>query len=212
MSPAADGSSGARDVGTEPTGDGTGSRAAARWQAPPVLMTERLRLRPLELGDARALNEIQADPEHMRFYPHPFDLDETVAWIGRQLARYEQHGFGLLAVEDRASGEFLGNVGPMVQEVDGVAEIELAWSVTPRRARSGIATEAGSACRDWVFHHLRADRVISLILPANVPSSGVARKLGMALWKQVSWGTLRPQAHEVWRLDRPADAPGPGLQ
>jgi RimJ/RimL family protein N-acetyltransferase len=173
----------------------------------PALVTERLRLRPLELRDAGALNEIQADPEHMRFYPHPFTMEETIAWIQRVLVRYEEHGLGLLAVEDRRTGEFLGNVGPVVQEVDGVREIELGWSVTPRRARQGIATEAGAACRDWVFANVHPDHVISLILPANLPSAGVARKLGMTVWKQVPWGSDPAQTHDVWRLERLPGAP-----
>jgi hypothetical protein len=45
--------------------------------------------------------------------------------------RYVRDGFALLAVEDRATGEFLGNVGPLVQTVDQVDEIELGWSITP---------------------------------------------------------------------------------
>jgi [ribosomal protein S5]-alanine N-acetyltransferase len=171
---------------------------------PPCLETRRIRLRPLELGDAPALNRIQADPAHMRFYPHPFSMDETVNWIERAHRRYEEHGIGLLAVEDRATGEFLGNVGPMVQIVEGVEEIELGWSVTPHRAREGIATEAAIACRDWIFATHGTGHVISLILPANMPSSGVARRLGMSVWKRVIWGTTEPRVHDVWRVDRAA--------
>ncbi|HUL84907.1 MAG TPA: GNAT family N-acetyltransferase [Actinomycetota bacterium] len=175
--------------------------AKMRRVGPPILETPRLRLRPLEASDADALHAIQSDPEHMRFYPHPFSMDETRSWIERMRDRYEEVGYGLLAVEDRASGEFLGNVGPVGQRIDGIDEIELGWSITPRRAREGIATEAATACRGWVFGVLRADHVISLILPGNTPSSGVARKLGMTVWKQVEWGGLA-QIHDVWRVDR----------
>jgi ribosomal-protein-alanine N-acetyltransferase len=169
---------------------------------PPTIETRRLRLRPLDLRDTAPLNAIQADPEHMRFYPHPFTMGETLNWIERTRARYKLHGFGLLAVEDRATGEFLGNVGPMLQNVDGLDEVELGWSVTPKRARQGIATEAAFACRDWAFAELRVERVISLILPENAPSSAVATKLGMTVWKQAMWGQLEPRAHLVWRVNR----------
>ena len=67
----------------------------------------------------------------MRFYPHPFSMDESREWIDRMRERYERDGFSLLAVEDRATGEFLGNVGPILQHVDGVDEVELGWSITP---------------------------------------------------------------------------------
>lgn len=170
----------------------------------PTLETARLRLRPLEMTDADALNVIQSDPVHMRFYPHPFSLQESRAWIDRMRERYERDGFGLLAVEDRATGEFLGNVGPILQHVDGVDEVELGWSITPARARQGIATEAALACRDWAFAALPRDHVISLILPDNVPSRGVADHLGMTVWKEVTWGTEKPMTHFVYRVDRAA--------
>jgi RimJ/RimL family protein N-acetyltransferase len=174
---------------------------------PPTIETERLRLRPLEMDDLDALHAIQSDPEHMRFYPHPFDRDETRDWIERMWERYERDGFALLAVEDRRTGAFLGNVGPMVQHVDGVDEVELGWSVTPARSRQGIATEAAGACRDWVFALLSADHVISLILPDNTPSRGVAEKLGMTIWKDVLWGSQVPRTHHVYRLDRSSVTP-----
>jgi [ribosomal protein S5]-alanine N-acetyltransferase len=170
---------------------------------PDAIETARLRLRPLVIADAGSLNVIQSDPVHMRFYPHPFSLDESREWIERMQERSERDGFALLAVEDRETGEFLGNVGPMLQRVDEVDEVELGWSITPARARQGIATEAAFACRDWVFATLPIDHVISLILPANTPSRGVAENLGMTVWKQVPWGTLKPQTHLVYRLDRP---------
>jgi RimJ/RimL family protein N-acetyltransferase len=171
---------------------------------PSAIETARLRLRPLDMADADALNAIQSDPHHMRFYPHPFSIQESREWIEKMQERYERDGFALLAVEDRETGEFLGNVGPVVQHVDEVDEVELGWSITPARARQGIATEAASACRKWAFAALPIDHLISLILPDNTPSRGVAENLGMTVWKQVPWGPLMPQMHLVYRLDRPA--------
>jgi len=141
----------------------------------PVLETKRLLLRPLVAGDADG-------------------------WGQRALEHYAKHGFGLLAVEDRTTGEFFGNVGPTMQRIDDVDEIELGWSITPDRSRQGIATEAAKACRDHVFEVVGADHVISLILPQNEPSAGVARKLGMTVWKQSPHGSVQ-WLHNVWRLD-----------
>ena len=77
------------------------------------------------------------------------------------------------------------------------------WSITPARARQELATEAAFACRDWVFATLPVDHVISLILPDNTPSRGVAENLEMTVWKQVPWPIALPQTHLVYRLDRP---------
>jgi [ribosomal protein S5]-alanine N-acetyltransferase len=174
---------------------------------PPTIETARLRLRPLVIADTILLNRIQADRDHMRFYPHPFSLEESRQWIERMQERYARDGFALLAVEDRATEEFLGNVGPIVQSVDGVDEIELGWSITPARSRQGIATEAALASRDWIFGERSVDHVISLILPENAPSRGVAERLRMTVWKEVLWGKQQPRTHLVYRSDRPRADP-----
>ena len=49
-------------------------------------------VRPLVAGDAEALHRIQSDPEHMRFYPHPFTMEESIAWIQRAIEHYAKHG------------------------------------------------------------------------------------------------------------------------
>ena len=110
------------------------------------------------------------------------------ARIERQLERYEHDGFGLLAIEDRATGEVIGDCGPTVQEADGEPYVELGWHVLASRQRQGIATEAGRACRDAAFAVLDEPFPISLIRPENVPSRRVAEKLGFDVWR----GTTGP--------------------
>jgi ribosomal-protein-alanine N-acetyltransferase len=163
--------------------------------------TARLRLRPFaaDLSDLDPLHEIQSDPDHMRFYPHPFSRDESRAWIERSLEHEEQYGYGLWAIEDRESGEFLGNCGPVHQKVEGVEEVELGWSVTPRRARQGIATEAAAAWRERCLGPLGMERVISLIRPENSPSRGVAERIGMSVWKETLHGSMA-WPHLVYRI------------
>lgn len=168
-----------------------------------ILETDRLRLREFapDLSDTDPLHEIQSDADHMRYYPHPFTIEETRAWIQRRIEQYQEDGFSLWVVEDRATGEFLGNVGPVKQVVDGVEEVELGWSITPRRARQGIASEAAAACRDHCFDSLGLDHVISLIRPENDRSRGVAERIGMTVWKETLHGSMRWR-HLVYRVDR----------
>jgi [ribosomal protein S5]-alanine N-acetyltransferase len=166
------------------------------------LRTDRLLLRPLRASDAEALNLIQSDPDHMRFYPHPFSVGETEAWISRNLVLYPTRGYGLWAIEDRRTGEFLGNCGPVHQQVDGADELELGWSVTPLRSGQGIATEAAEACRDWCWAELAIDHLIALVRPENVQSARVAEKIGMNVWKRTRFGSEN-RVHDVYRVDRP---------
>jgi RimJ/RimL family protein N-acetyltransferase len=144
-----------------------------------ILETPRLLLREMSLGDLDFVVAMLSHPEVMRFYPKLYSREEAMAWIERQLDRYERHGHGLWLVEDRVTGEPRGQVGLLIQEVDGVEEPEIGYLIHHPFWRQGIATEAALATRDWAFGTLGLPRVISLIRPINLPSQGVAGKLGM---------------------------------
>ena len=125
------------------------------------LETERLRLRRYRYEDLEDLHAMLSDAEHMRWYPAPFDRRAATAWLERTLQSYEARGFGLLIVEDRATGEFLGTAGPTIQVVEGMDEVEIGWHTRPGRKGEGIATEAAAATRDWAFLTLDVDHLIS---------------------------------------------------
>lgn len=170
-----------------------------------VLETERLRLRAYRREDADHLAPMFADTEHMRWYPAPFTLEQTVAWVDRQFERYRVDGFGLWVIEDRETSAFLGTAGPTVQVVEDVREVEIGWHVRPGAKGRGIAPEAGAAARDWAFASLGVDHVISLIRPENLPSARVAGKLGMVVDRRVLHHGL---LHDVWRVDQRSRSDG----
>lgn len=162
--------------------------------------TERLLLRPMSLDDLDAFAAVVGDPESMRFYPRPFDRSMARAWIDRVGERYERDGIGLLAVVERATGDMIGDCGPMVQETGHGSFVELGWHIRRDRQGLGFATEAGAACRDRAWAELDADRLISIIRPENVPSWSVARALGFRPWR----GDVRAgMAHILWMIERP---------
>jgi RimJ/RimL family protein N-acetyltransferase len=171
------------------------------------LETERLQLRPMEVGDADALLLVLGDPLAMRFYPRPFDRDGVDAWIGRIRERYERDGFGLLALVERSTGDVIGDCGPMSMETGHGVHVELGWHIRRDRQGLGLATEAGKACRDHAWTALGVDHLISIIRPENVPSWRVARRLGFGAWR----GDVRAgMAHVLWRLHRREAALGQG--
>jgi RimJ/RimL family protein N-acetyltransferase len=164
------------------------------------LETQRLRLRPMSFDDLDAFHAVVGDPVSMRFYPRPFTRDMAREWIERVLQRYQTDGIGLLAVEEKATGELIGDCGPMWQPVDDERFVELGWHVRRDRQGLGFAKEAGAACRDEAWRVLDVDLLISLVRPENAPSWSVARALGFRSWR----GTVRAgMAHVVWRVDRP---------
>jgi RimJ/RimL family protein N-acetyltransferase len=164
-----------------------------------VLETERLQLRNLVPADLDELTSILSDPETMRYYPRPFTREECSEWITRNLERYEVDGFGLLAIMLKGDDEFVGDCGPVRRFVDGRDEVEIGWQVKRARWRQGIASEAGAACRDYAFGPLGLTRVISLIRPENIPSRGVAEKIGMTIEKEIDY---KGMAHYVYVRER----------
>lgn len=168
-----------------------------------VLVTARMRLRPFRPDDVDALWSIQRDPETMHWYPHPFERNESQAWIARNLDRYERDGHGQWAVELLEDGRFAGSCGLTVQQVDGVPDVEAGWMFDRALWNRGLATEAGRACRDLAFGAMGRTRLISLVRPENVPSCRVAEKLGMSVEKETMHANLR---HAVYAMT-PHDVP-----
>jgi len=155
----------------------------------------------MSLDDLDFVAAMLADPEVMRFYPKCYSREEAGAWVRRQLDRYERHGHGLWLVLDRATLQPRGQVGLLLQTVDGIDETEVAYLIHRPFWRRGLATEAALATRDHAFHALGKARVISLVRPINLPSQGVARKLGMAPEKQTLHASLE---HTVFAVSRAA--------
>ena len=146
--------------------------------APTVIaQTERLRLRELTLDDVDGLLGVLGDPVAMEHYPAPKTRDETAAWIAWARASYEEHGFGLWAVERLADGAFLGDCGPMLQPVEGKTVPEVGYHIVPPQWGRGYATEAARACRDLVLGRFGFDWVVSIVAPENLASRRVAEKV-----------------------------------
>ena len=166
---------------------------------PDILTTTRLALRELQFDDLEFVARMLADPEVMRFYPSPLDQAQSRAWIGRQRKRYAADGHGLWLVEDKDTGDPIGQVGLMTQEVDEEHHPEVGYLIHSPFWRRGFASEAAVAVRDHAFGSLGYDHVISLIRPENTPSIGVASRLGMRTTRRIVWAGFD---HLVLRCER----------
>jgi ribosomal-protein-alanine N-acetyltransferase len=178
-----------------------------------VLQTARLRLREFIQQDADALALVLSDPETMRYYPVPYDRAGVEQWIERNRRRYRGDGVGLWAMEFRARPDteaqndvrkIIGDCGIILQEVEGEHLYEIGYHLRRDFWGQGLATEAAIACRDWAFAHLKADRLISLIRPENLPSCRVAERTGMTVWKEGNWRGL---PHCVYSIERAPSVP-----
>lgn len=168
----------------------------------PILETPRLALREMTRDDLDFVAAMLADPEVMRYYAKRYSRDEAAAWVDRQLDRYRGHGRGLWLAVDRMSGEPVGQVGLIAPRYETVPEDEIGYLIHRPYWRRGLASEAASGVRDYAFETLGQSRVVSLIRAENVPSQGVALKIGM----RREPGLIVEQAgfaHWVYAVERP---------
>lgn len=143
------------------------------------MSSDRLRLREFSQGDLDDLAALVADPAQMTFYERPKTREEASAWLARNLAFYEEKGFGFWVIELLATSEFAGYCGIRPLDLDGVSEIEIGWHVKKTFWNRGVATEAAIAARGLAFTSFGMSRLVALIPPDHLGSRRVAEKIGM---------------------------------
>ena len=151
-----------------------------------ILETDRLILREYTPDDFDALYEIIADSETMKHYPAPFDKEKTMGWIMWNLENYEKYGFGLWAVTLKKTGEFIGDCGVTIQNIDGEMLPEIGYHIHKKYWGRGFAKEAAQATRDWVFQNTQYDIIYSYMKYTNVASYATAMANGMKKVKEYS--------------------------
>ena len=145
-----------------------------------TLETPRLRLRMFRQTDADAYANMVADTEVERYLSgQPLSPSEAWRHMAMLLGHWQLFGFGPWAVEERASGELVGRIGPYYPA--GWPDLELIWTIRRQSWGHGYATEGARAALTYVFKQMGRDRVISLIRAQNTASIRVAEKLGQRL-------------------------------
>jgi len=147
----------------------------------PTLETERLVMRPWRESDVDPYLELTSDPEAMRYLGFGETMDREGTWrnIALILGHWALRGYGFWAVEEKASGAFLGRVG--LWQPEGWPGLEVGWALLRRCWGKGYASEAARASLDYAFTKLGETHVISLIYPENQRSIRVAERIGERL-------------------------------
>jgi RimJ/RimL family protein N-acetyltransferase len=143
-----------------------------------LLETPRLRLRPFALADWDAYAAMCADEEVMRYIGAGKTQTPAEAWrsIAMFLGHWQLRGFGMWAIEHRASGTLLGRAG--FHHPPDWPGFELGWLLAREHWGHGYAREAAAAALQHAFGAMRRDKVISLIRPGNTRSIAVALAIG----------------------------------
>lgn len=163
------------------TGADSGKEKTGKFQG---LGTKRLILREMTWEDRSAICAILQDKETMYAYEHAFSDEEADKWMENQMDRYRKFGFGLWAVEQKETGEVIGQCGltwqPVPESIDASGRIlEIGYLFRRSQWGKGYATEAAAACREYAFQILKVPKVSSIIRENNHASRNVAERNGL---------------------------------
>ncbi len=152
------------------------------------IKTARLLLRRWRNDDLKPYAQLCADPEVMR-------------WIGRGALRtmqessdaitsfekmWNEHGFGLFALEVVDTGEFLGFSGLAIPNFlpEIMPAVEIGWRLKRSSWGRGYATEAAQASLDFGFRDRELNRIVSIHQEGNEASGRIMQKIGMTLERE----------------------------
>jgi RimJ/RimL family protein N-acetyltransferase len=153
----------------------------------PELRTDRLLLRGWTDADRDAFAELNTDSVVMEHFPSTLTREESDAFVDRIDAGFEEHGFGLWAVEVTATGEFIGFTGLSVPRfrvgwMEGRPQqpvVEVGWRLKRSAWGHGYASEAARAVLVLGFEKFGLREIVSFTTVGNVRSLAVMERIGM---------------------------------
>lgn len=100
-------------------------------------------------------------------------------WLDRQIKRYAEDKVGLWGAVLKENGELIGQCGITMQPYREQTVPEIGYLIRKNFWHKGYATEAARSCADYASHILGIKRIYSIIRDNNLPSQGVAKRIGM---------------------------------
>lgn len=145
----------------------------------PTLRTQRLVLRPFEVGDASIVQTLAGVAEvalTTQNIPHPYKDGMAEAWIATHRPSWDEGKLLTLAITSDSEG-LVGAVGIHINAVHRRGELGY-WVGLPFWNR-GYATEAAGALLEFGFGDLDLNRIQARHITRNPSSGRVMEKLGM---------------------------------
>src|SRR5687767_6404699 len=164
---------------------------------PPTLTTEHLILRPYELSDARAVQQMVSDRDVAATtfsVPHPYPEGGAEEWIKKQPAAFDSGQRVTLAITLRKEKTLVGSINLRITPWNRRAE--MGYLIGKPHWGKGYATEAAEAMLRYGFETLDLSNVYAHHMTINPASGRVLEKIGMtkeANRKQqiMKWGEPR---------------------
>jgi len=143
--------------------------------------TERLVLRDWREADLAPFAALNADPVVMEHFVRTAAREESDDAVRQFQSDLDVRGYGLWALEVKASGEFVGFTGLALQTFPAhfTPAVEVGWRLAHDAWGHGYATEAARAALAVGFDEHDLDEIVSMTATTNLRSQRVMQRLGM---------------------------------
>jgi RimJ/RimL family protein N-acetyltransferase len=142
----------------------------------PLLVTQRLILRPPAAEDFPAYAAFCQEDGTNDFIGGKQEASPAWRQWCSLAGAWHIRGFSMFSVIERATGTWVGRVGPW--EPEGWPGKEIAYGVSAAFAGKGYAFEAAVAVCDFAVEFLKWNELMHCIAPENIRSQNLAKRLG----------------------------------
>jgi RimJ/RimL family protein N-acetyltransferase len=150
----------------------------------PVIETARTILRAHRLDDFEDYAAMWADPAVTRFIAGGKPRTREESWLRflRHPGMWAMIGYGFWAVEEKATGRFIGEAGfhDLKRDIQPSLEgrAEAGWGLAAAVHGRGFATEIMGGAAAWADTRFGSENTVCIIDPDNAASINVAQKCG----------------------------------
>lgn len=159
--------------------------------------TDRLTAEKLHDGHLADLVALHLDAEVSRYLGGVRTPEVTKTYLAVNIAHWDRHGFGLWVL--RKDGSFAGRAGIRHILVDGVDEVEIAYTFKREFWGQGLASEIATALTEIGLSQLELPSLIGLVFVGHGASRRVLEKSNYILEKDT---THHGEAVVIYRIRR----------
>lgn len=146
-----------------------------------ILSGTRVVIRRWRDDDRTAFAAMNADPRVIEFFRNPLSRAESDATADRIETHFNEHGFGLWAIEIPRVASFAGFAGLTWARFEAhfTPAVEIGWRLAAEHWGQGYATQAARLTLRHAFETLALAEVVSFTSVTNARSRAVMERIGM---------------------------------
>lgn len=145
------------------------------------LETERLKIRPVCIGDKESMFRYRSDPDTNKYLSLiPESIDDMAEFIHRSSGKINvPETWFQTAIIEKTSGELIGDAGlHFLDSGYQKNQVEIGYTLDKAYRGKGFATEALKEIIDYLIYTLKKHRITASIDPVNTDSIRLMERLG----------------------------------